>query len=309
MYESFYGFLEKPFSLQTDPKLLYMGKAHSAAYAMLEYGILNKAGFSVITGEVGSGKTTLLRKLLSSMPQDIVVGLVNNTNSNMGDLLPWVLHSFGQDYLVENPIARYDLLTAYLLKQQQNDKRSVLIIDEAQNLPIDVLEELRTLSNINADKTQLLQIILLGQPELREMLRKPQIRQFTQRVTVDYHIPALEVLETKDYILYRMNMAGRAEAIFDDSACELIHYVSGGVPRVVNVICDTVLSYGFADQMLSIDDSYVKGVLKERSEGGLLALSRDPESYFKTKNKKRMSIDDLIDQGLSDTDVLFQDFE
>ena len=309
MYESYYGFREKPFSLQTDPSLLYMGKAHTAAYTMLEYGILNKAGFTVITGEIGSGKTTLLQKLLSNIQSDIVVGLVNNTNLNMGDLLPWVLHSFMQDYLVDNPIARYELLNSYLEKQQKKGKRPVLIIDEAQNLPLDVLEELRTLSNINSGKTQLLQIILLGQPELREVLRKPQIRQFAQRVTVDYHIPALELAETSEYIGHRMKLAGRSDPILDASACELIHYVSGGVPRVINVICDTVLSYGFADQMEQIDDKYVKGVLKERSEGGLLALSRDPENYFKTKNKKKLSIDELIDQGMNDGDFLFQDFD
>ena len=309
MYESFYGFKEKPFSLQTDPAFLYMGKSHTAALAMLEYGVLNRAGFTVVTGEIGSGKTTLIQRLLTTIGKNHVVGLVNNTHKNMGQLLPWVLHAFGQDYLADNAIAQYDQFSRFLRAQRSKNRQVVLIIDEAQNLPVNVLEELRTISNINAEKHQLLQIMLIGQPELREMLRGPDMKQFAQRVSVDYHIPALEVDETHEYIHNRMALAGREDPILTEDACSLIHYVSGGVPRLINVICDTVLSYGFADQKETLDEDFVKGVIKERSEGGLLALARDPDGYFKKKNTEPMDIDELLENGWRDGKVSFPDVE
>lgn len=286
-----------------------MGKSHTAALAMLEYGLLNRAGFTVVTGEIGSGKTTLIQRLLRDTQGQQVVGLVNNTHRNMGQLLPWVLHAFNQEYLAENPIELYDQFIRFLKEKRREGKQVILIIDEAQNLPINVLEELRTISNINAEKHQLLQIMLIGQPELREMLRSPEMKQFAQRVSVDYHIPALELEETHEYILNRMELAGRVEPILSADACSLIHYVSGGVPRLINVICDTVLSYGFADQKQELDEDFVKGVLKERSEGGLLALARDPDGYFKKKNIEPLDIDELLENGWRDGKVSFPDVD
>ncbi|WP_432472317.1 ExeA family protein [Amphritea sp. HPY] len=277
MYEEFYGFNEKPFTLQTDPSLLYMGKSHTAAFAMLEYGLLNQAGFSVITGEIGAGKTTLVARLLDSLDGDQTVGLLNNTHENMGELLPWVLHSFGQDYLAENPIVQYDQLKHFLEAEYESGHHSILIIDEAQNLSIELLEQLRTLSNINFGARQILQIVLIGQPELRDKLKHPKLRQFVQRVAVDYHVPVLSIEETIEYLEHRMLLAGRSEPLLTTRACHMIHYVSGGVPRILNVVCDTVLSYGFADQKESIDEVYVRTVLKDRAEGGLLALGCEPK--------------------------------
>lgn len=309
MYESYYGFTEKPFSLLSDPELLYMGKSHTAALAMLEYGLLNRAGFTVVTGEIGSGKTTLIRKMLRNIGGKQTVGLVTNTHKEMGDLLPWVLHAFGQDYLEANRITQYDKLARFLEKQKAEGCQVILIIDEAQNLPEHVLEELRTVSNLNADKHQLMQIMLVGQPELREMLRNPNLKQFTQRVSVDYHIPAFEVQETQEYIRHRLIAVGGKSSLFTDDACSLIHYVSGGVPRVINVICDTVLSFGFADQKQKLDETYVKGVLKERSEGGILALARDPDGYFKKNNLMPIDVDELLEKGWRDGKISLPDCE
>lgn len=289
MYEDFYGFNEKPFTLQTDPNLLYMGSSHTAAFAMLEYGLINQSGFSVITGEIGAGKTTLVARLLDSLEADQTVGLLNNTHENMGELLPWVLHSFEQDYEIENPIVQYDRLKHFLISEYEAGRHSILIIDEAQNLSIELLEQLRTLSNINFGARQILQIVLVGQPELRDKLKHPKLKQFVQRVAVDYHVPVLSLDETREYLNHRMLLAGREEPLFSVKAANMIHHVSGGVPRIINVIADTVLSYGFADQLESIDEIYVRSVLKERAEGGLLALGCEPKA-----NRSR-SVSSLIE--------------
>ena len=177
MYESFYGFKEKPFSLLPDPEFIYLGEKHSSAYAMLEYGLMNKAGFTVITGEVGSGKTTLIRRLLDQIDDDITVGLISNTPRDIGQLLQWVLMAFDQDFREESRVVLYDQFNNFLIDQYAQNKTTVLIIDEAQNLHPHVLEELRMLSNINVDKHQVLQLILVGQPQLLSLLKQPELLQ------------------------------------------------------------------------------------------------------------------------------------
>ena len=288
MYEAFYGFTKKPFTLQTDPSLLYMGEVHSAALAMLEYGLLNQAGFTVITGEIGSGKTTLLARLLSDLQANQTVGFLNHTHENMGSLLPWVLHAFAQDYLSDNAIVQYDIFKKFLEREFQGRRKAILIIDEAQNLSLSALEELRTLSNVNFGARQLLQIVLVGQPELRDKLKNPRLKQFLQRIAVDYHVPTLTKEETLEYIEHRLQQAGCQQPIFASKAYDLIYVLSGGVPRTINVICDTVLSYGFADQLKRLDERYVLSVLKDRASGGLLALGYDPKRKGTNYTNKRL---------------------
>ena len=272
MYEKFYGLSEKPFTLLPDPSFLYMGKKHSIAYSMLEYGILNQAGFTVITGEIGSGKTTLIRHLLNQMHEEITVGLVSNTHQDMGKLLQWILLAFDQEYREREPVVLYDAFTKYLIEQYANNKRTVLILDEAQNLTPHVLEELRMLSNINADKHQVLQLILIGQPQLYDLLKEPELLQFRQRVSVDYHLSALSELETLKYISHRTVHAGGESALFtEDSSC-LIHQASKGIPRVINILCDTALVYGFAEQKRCIDSVLVKSVIRDKVGSGLIQL-------------------------------------
>ncbi|MBT3054694.1 MAG: AAA family ATPase [Candidatus Thiodiazotropha endolucinida] len=264
MYEKFYGLTEKPFSLLPDPEFLVLGKKHGAAYTALEYGLVSQAGFTVVTGEVGSGKTTLIRHLLNQLDEDITVGLVSSSHHDMGELLQWLLFAFNLDYRETHKVGLYDLFTQFLIDQYANNKRTVLIIDEAQNLQPDVLEELRLLSNINADKHQVLQIILVGQPQLRSLLKHRDLLQFQQRISVDYHLQALNEDETRYYIFQRLKFAGRNKPLFTRNAINLIYKTSHGIPRIINTLCDTSLVYGFADQKLLLDSALVAKVLKDK---------------------------------------------
>lgn len=294
MYESFYGFNKKPFSLTFDPGLLYMGQTHATALSMLEYGVLSQSGFTVITGEVGSGKTTIVRHMLAQMNESVKIGLITNTHANMGQLLPWIMHAFGQEYRDENPVAQYESFNRFLQKQFETRERTVLIIDEAQNLGLGLLEELRMLSNLNTISEQCLQIILVGQPNLRELLMKPELMQFSQRVAADYHIAALSPTETVAYIKHRLVMAGATEDVFTPHAYMLIHAASRGVPRLVNVLCDTALSFAFADGIRLVHEDYLRGVLKERAEGGLLALGQNPLKQLGEKAFESPDLDELL---------------
>ncbi|RMG28434.1 MAG: hypothetical protein D6721_08405 [Gammaproteobacteria bacterium] len=269
MYESYYGFREKPFSLLPDPGFLYFTKKHRLALAMLEYGLANQAGFTVISGEIGTGKTTLIRHLLDRLDQELAIGLITNTHQGIGELMQWVLLAFGLDYKDKSPVEMYQALTDYVIEQYAQGRRTVLIVDEAQNLAVETLEELRMLSNINADKDQVLQIILVGQPELREKLRRPELVQFAQRITVDYHLTALDEHETRELIRHRLQVAGGAPDLFTDAACSAVHRYSGGVPRLINLLCDLALVYGFADQCERIDADLVTEVAREKQAGGL----------------------------------------
>lgn len=266
MYEKFYGFREKPFSLLPDPGFLYLSENHSIAFSRLEYSLLNEAGFVVISGEVGSGKTTLIRHFLNNTSDQISVGLISNSSANMGNLLPWILHAFDQPYTDNHPVVLHDLFSNFLIDQYSNRKKTLLIIDEAQNLSEHSLEELRMLSNINADKDQLLQIILVGQPELRDKIKKPELLQFAQRISTDYHINPLKPIETAAYILHRTRTAGRVDPLFDIDAVRIIHKSTNGVPRLINSTCDLVLNYGYADSCILITGDFVRGVLEERDK-------------------------------------------
>ena len=199
MYESYYGLREKPFSILPDPDMIYWGKTHRLAFAMLEFGVMNNAGFTVITGEIGCGKTTLLRYLLRNLAPEIRVGLISTTPQGKAELLQWVMMSFNQPFEATYPVL-FQQFQQFLHDQYQSGGRTILIVDEAQNLGLEFLEELRMLSNINADKDQYLQIILIGQPQLKDLLRSPELVQFAQRVSSDFHLRPLQSDEVKDYI-------------------------------------------------------------------------------------------------------------
>ncbi|MFK8016607.1 MAG: ExeA family protein [Gammaproteobacteria bacterium] len=271
MYEEFYGFSEKPFTLLPDPAFLFLGKKHKMALTMLQYGMVNNAGFSVITGEIGSGKTTLIRQLLDEMDAETTVGLISNTHQSFGELLQWVLMAFGLDYKGKEKIERYETFMNFVVDEYANGRRTVLIIDEAQNLAVDTLEELRMLSNINADKNQVLQLVMVGQPELRATLMLPSLKQFAQRISVSYHLDALSAQETVDYIHHRLGVVGGKPELFPESACSMVWYYSRGVPRVINSICDTALVYGFAEQTEEITGPLIQDVVRDRKLGGVFA--------------------------------------
>ena len=272
MYETFYSFREKPFSLLPDPAFLFLARQHSTALAVLEYGLVNQAGFTVVTGEIGCGKTTLIRHVLNSLGQDITVGLLSNTQR--GELLQWVLMAFGLDYRGKEKVALYETFLEFIIDEYAKNRRTVLIIDEAQNLGVDALEELRMLSNVNADKDQVLQLILVGQPELRATLSRPALIQFAQRVAVDYFLVPLESEQTGSYIRHRLEIAGGDPALFKPEACQLVYHHSEGIPRLINLLCDTALVYGYAAGKQKIDVELVREVVQDKAGSLLFARGR-----------------------------------
>lgn len=274
MYEEFYGLNKKPFSIQPDPDYIYWGRTHSLAYAMLEYGVMNHAGFTVISGEIGCGKTTLIRHLLNRLDREYTVGLVSNIQD--GNLLEWVLSAFDQPYENKSYVALHDQLQHFLIDQYSKGKRTILIVDEAQNLGPKLLEQLRLLSNINADNDQLLQLILVGQPQLKTLLQRPELTQFAQRVASDFHLVPLTLEDVCDYVRHRIEVAGRKEQLFTDLACERIYEASRGIPRIINILCDTCLVYGFAQMAKTIDSAIVDEVILDKKEHGVFNLGEEP---------------------------------
>ena len=272
MYEAFYGLRSKPFSLLPDPEFLYPSKKHQMALTLLEYGLMNQASFSVITGDIGTGKTTLIRQLLNQMERDMVVGLITNTHPSFGELLQWILLAFNLECLSKEKVDMYKTFMDFLIKQYAANRRAVLIIDEAQNMGPQALEELRMLSNINSDKDLVLQVILAGQPGLRDNLRDPRLEQFAQRIAVDYNLTSLNAEETREYIRHRLNVAGGNPDIFDDEACEAVFRYSGGIPRLTNLLCDTALVYGYAEQVKHIGARLIEDVARDKQQSRILPL-------------------------------------
>lgn len=272
MYEKFYGLTTRPFTMHPDPYFLYWARNHSLAYSMLEYGILNEAGFTVITGEIGSGKTTLLRQLLHSMDDRVTVGLISNTTVGQGNLLEWILLSLNQPFDQPKYVSLLKQFQEFLISEYEQGRHTVLMIDEAQNLDLSALEELRMLSNINADGAQLLQVILVGQPQLRVMLQRAELAQFAQRITSDFHLGPLTVDEATHYIHHRLTLSGATESLFSREAAHMIANASSGIPRIINAVCDAALVYGYALHAKKITVNIVQEVLGDRDKFGLVPL-------------------------------------
>ena len=272
MYESFYGFRSKPFSLLPDPEFLYLSKKHRMALTLLEYGLMNQASFSVITGDIGTGKTTLIRQLLNQMERDVVVGLITNTHPSFGELMQWVLLAFNLECPSKDKVDMYKTFMDFLISQYAANRRTLLIIDEAQNLGPQALEELRMLSNVNSEKDQVLQVILAGQPGLRDNLRDPHLEQFAQRIAVDYNLEPLSAEEMREYIRHRLRIAGGSDELFDEAACDAVHHYSGGIPRLANLLCDTALVYGYAEQTRSIGRQLIDDVARDKLQNRILPL-------------------------------------
>ena len=269
MYENYYGFREKPFSLLPDSGFLYLSGKHRMALTLLEYGLMNQAGFTVISGDIGTGKTTLIRQLLNNIDPLLRVGLISNTHQTFGDLLQWIALAFDLPHQGRDKVQLYQEFMDFIIQEYAQGRRTVLIIDEAQNMPAETLEELRMLSNVNADKDQVLQVILVGQRELRQTLQQPELVQFAQRIGVDYHLEPLNEEEASDYIQHRCKVAGGKPDLFSDQARAAVYANTGGVPRLINLLCDTALVYGFAEQRERIDAQLIRDVARDKQKGGL----------------------------------------
>ena len=269
MYESHFGLTGKPFSLLPEANFLFLSNRHQRIVNLLDYGMETQAGFMVITGDVGAGKTTVLRHFLAHMPQGVTVGLITNPSKRLGSMLSWVSNAFDLPNHGQDEAKMYDGFVKFLLDQYAKGRRTVLIIDEAQNLMADVLEELRMLSNVNNEQDQLLQVILAGQPELLDTLNRTDLRQFVQRIGVHGHLTALTPYETMEYIRYRLGIVGGDPELFDDYACAAVYLFTGGVPRLINLLCDQTLMYAFAEDEPKVNFHIVAEVVIDRNATGL----------------------------------------
>ena len=291
MYESFYGLKEKPFNLLPDPEYLFMSQGHENTYTHLEYAILENKGFVVITGEIGSGKTTLINFLLERIGEDINIGLINNTYVRPTQLIKMICKEYELEVEGMDKTEMIDVFHGFLLKQFAERRRVVLIIDEAQNLSSETMEEIRMLSNLESEKHHLLQMILVGQPELKHKLQRRELSQFAQRVTVSCHLNSLNKEEVDNYIRHRLHVAGavgtdnsgmRNPDIFNHEAIAAIADYSHGIPRIINIICDTALVYGYADELKVIDEKAIEHVIRAREAGGIFSGIQQEEKEGKS---------------------------
>ncbi|TKB89660.1 MAG: tetratricopeptide repeat protein [Nitrospira sp.] len=277
MYESFYNLRTAPFSLLPDSDFLYPGSTHRAAYSILEYGLIRQAPFMVLTGDPGMGKTSLLQKLVSEHGEKHSIGLVTNARYNIEHLLPWILLSLGLSQKQLDPVEAYHLFSGFLIQESKQRRRVILIIDEAQSLGSELLEELRLLSNLNDGKTLKLQFILSGQPDLHTLLQRADMTQFAQRIVVDYQLEPLLEVETGHCIRHRLKIAGGDPSLFTNKACVLVHRLTRGLPRLINQVCDIALTYGFTEQARVITSKLVAQAAFDRIKGGILPLAAQEE--------------------------------
>jgi general secretion pathway protein A len=266
MYESFFGLTEKPFAITPDPRYLYLSERHAEALAHLAYGIQESGGFIQLTGEVGTGKTMVVRSLLQQLPANCDMALILNPRITPAEFLLAIcdeLHVAVPERLASSVKGLVDLLTRYLLDAHARGRRVVVMVDEAQNLSPDVLEQVRLLTNLETATQKLLQIILVGQPELREVLSKPELRQLAQRVTGRYHLEALSRGETQAYVRHRLRVAGAAAEVFTAGALREVHRVSGGIPRIINVVCDRALLGAFTREEHRVTGDLIRNAASE----------------------------------------------
>jgi general secretion pathway protein A len=279
MYLEHFGLKFKPFNLVPDPRFVYLSPYHKKALTMLEYGLMSQAGFTVVTGEIGAGKTTLIRTLLQNLDDEYVIGLINNTSESFGELMEWVLDALEIESSATENSGRYRDYVNYVVEQHAKGRKIVLIVDEAQNLSVKALEELRLLSNVNIDADIFMQLVLTGQPELIEKLNLPELEQFAQRIGVEYHLKALSYPETQKYIEHRMQIAGAERKIFSNEACAAIFCYSEGVPRRINNLCDFALVYAFADDLKEVNVNTVIDMIKDKRSSTIIKIkeSQNPD--------------------------------
>jgi len=262
MYLSFFNFSCKPFDLVPNPEFMFLSKTHKKAITYLDYGIRERVGFVLLTGEVGSGKTTIIRDLINKNLDNVVLAKVFNTNVNSEQLLAMINDDFNLPVQGRDKISLLRDLNNFLVGQYAKGTQPLLIIDEAQNLSPEALEEIRMLSNLETSDSKLLQIILVGQPELRSQLARPELRQLRQRISIQCHLQPLSRQEVEAYILHRLEVAGnRAALCFTPAAFDVIDKYSCGIPRLINIICDFLLLAAYAEGIQDINDSMINEIV------------------------------------------------
>ena len=265
MYRKFFGLKKRPFILSPDPEFLYLSRVHDLALTHLEYGIVHNVGFLALTGDVGAGKTTLLKYLFEKVKDSLDIAMVFNTNLDPASFLEMLTREFELNPSSNSKTDLFDALADHFISEYSKGNRCVVIVDEAQNLPTETFEELRMLSNLEVGSDFLLQIILVGQPQLRERLSDHSLSQLAQRISVHFHLTPLPLNEVGEYINHRLKIAGYSDPdpLFLDDAIEFIGQLSKGIPRVINSICDACLTYAFADDLKQVSKEVVERVIKD----------------------------------------------
>lgn len=264
MYKKFFGITTSPFSIAPDPHFLYMSEGHREALAHLRYGLSEGGGFILLTGEIGAGKTTVCRCILEQAPAKTNIAFVLNPKLSAEELLATICDELGIDYPETSGVKLLiDRLNAYLLAAHAQGERTVLIIDEAQNLSYEVLEQIRLLTNLETNQQRLLQIILLGQPELQDILAQPALQQLAQRIAARHHLGPLSKFETIAYVRHRLAVAGMGKSTFAISAIEEIFLLSSGIPRMINLICDRALLGAFSKGVRRVDKTMAREAAKQ----------------------------------------------
>jgi len=280
MYEKFYGLKEKPFQIVPNPSYLYMSSVHESAVTYLEYGLMENVGFILLTGEVGTGKTTLVRHIMDQFESQKDIAVIFNTNVSADELICLILQSFELESEQGSKTQNIDVLYQFLIQKYAQNRPVLLIIDEAQNLSDEAIEEVRMLSNLQSDDQSLIQIMLVGQPELKDRLLKPGHGAFAQRIAVNFFLSGLTEKETESYIFYRLNKAGGTPNIFSSEAIEMIFQASKGIPRTINLLCDAALVYGFGYEFETIDAPVIEQVIKDKGGMGLSTENENKMGSF-----------------------------
>lgn len=269
MYKKFYGFKEKPFQIVPNPAYLYLNSRYQNALTFMEYGLLENVGIILLTGEVGTGKTTLIRYILNQYCTDKEVAVIFNTNVTAAELLSLILQSFKLNVDDDNKTKNLDLLKSFLIEKNKENRQVLLIVDEAQNLSRDALEEVRLLSNIDRDESLLLSIMLVAQPEIKARFNDQRLSSFKQRIAVNCQLTALSREETDEYIAFRLQKAGGQPNLFEAEAVAMTYQCSGGIPRSINLICDAALVYGYGYELKTIGISVIEQVIEDKGDMGL----------------------------------------